>query len=413
LRVLHINSSDIYGGAAKAVLSLHNSLMNENIQSYILTNNKNTEIKNDISKSSSLRNIIDIFKNGVARKICKLYSSNKKETLSISIFKTNILKEINNFDCDLINLHWICSEFISIEQIKKINKPIVWSLYDMWPFSGAEHYSDDERYKIGYLQNNRNKDESGIDINKWVWNRKKKNFNFPFKLVAPSQWLQHTAQESSIFKNFKIEKVGHPIDIEFWKPSNKINSKEILNISSKKKLLVFFSSGSTQNHRKGLDYLFEIIKKLKIDDNKYELLIVGQKKIKNFLGKDNVKYINYLKDEISRKILYSAADLILSPSRREAFGLVVAESAACGVPSVGFENTGLSETIQHKKTGYLAKENNVNDFATGVEWFFEDVSRFGELGLNAREHIKSNFMDKLIAKKYINIYQNILNIKNK
>ena len=131
----------------------------------------------------SLRNIIDIFKNGVARKICKLYSSNKKETLSISIFKTNILKEINNFDCDLINLHWICSEFIFIEQIKKINKPIVWSLYDMWPFSGAEHYSDDERYKVGYLQNNRNKDESGIDINKWVWNRKK-NFNFSFKLVA-------------------------------------------------------------------------------------------------------------------------------------------------------------------------------------------------------------------------------------
>ena len=63
MRVLHINSSDIYGGAAKAVLSLHNSLMNENIQSYILTNNKNNEIKNDISKSSSLRNIIDIFKN--------------------------------------------------------------------------------------------------------------------------------------------------------------------------------------------------------------------------------------------------------------------------------------------------------------------------------------------------------------
>ena len=65
----------------------------------------------------------------------------------------------------------------------------------MWPFSGAEHYSDDERYRIGYLQNNRNKNESGIDINKWVWNRKKKNFNFPFKLIAPSQWLQKTAQK--------------------------------------------------------------------------------------------------------------------------------------------------------------------------------------------------------------------------
>ena len=114
---------------------------------------------------------------------------------------------------------------------------------------------------------------------------------------------------------------------------------------------------------------------------------------------------------MSRKILYNAADLILAPSRTEAFGLVVAEAAACGTPSVGFENTGVSEIILQKKTGYLAKENNLVDFAKGIEWFFEDYKRFSNLGIKAQEYVLGNFSDKIIAKQYIDIYKKILNIK--
>ena len=46
----------------------------------------------------------------------------------------------------------------------------------MWPFCGAEHYTSDERYKIGYLKNNRPNYEKGLDINKIIWEKKKLNF---------------------------------------------------------------------------------------------------------------------------------------------------------------------------------------------------------------------------------------------
>ena len=410
MKILHVNSSNIYGGSTKAAINLHKSLLKENVQSFFLSQGNILNIPNSLSKQSSFTNIINIIKNGIARKICKTYKSKKKETLSISIFNTNILNRINNSDCDLVNLHWICNEFISIHQIKKINKPIVWSLYDMWAFSGAEHYSDSNRYIEGYLKNNRDKNEKGFDINKWVWKRKLKNFNFKFPLVAPSEWLKDCAEKSFIFKNFKIHKIGHAIDVNKWGIIDKDYSKDLFGIDRKKKLMLFFSSGSTQNHRKGLDYLFEIIKKLKIEDKIYELIIVGQEKKYNFLDKKNVKYIDFLKDDMSRKILYNAADLILAPSRTEAFGLVVAEAAACGTPSVGFENTGVSEIILQKKTGYLAKEDNIIDFARGIEWFFEDYKRFSNLGIKAQEHVLDNFSDNMIAKQYIDIYKNILNI---
>ena len=378
LKILHISSSNIYGGSTKAAVNLHKSLLKENVHSFFLSQDNVLNLPNSLSKQSSF---------------------------------TNILNRINNSDCDLVNLHWICNEFISINQIKKINKPIVWSLYDMWPFSGAEHYSDSNRYIEGYLKNNRNKDEKGFDINKWVWMRKLKNFNFQFPLVAPSEWLKDCVKKSFIFKDFKIHKIGHAIDINKWGTIDKDYSKDLFEVDKKKKLIIFFSSGSTQNHRKGLDYLFKIINNLKIEDKIYELIIVGQKKKNNFLDKKNVRYIDFLKDDMSRKILYNAADLILAPSRTEAFGLVVAEAAACGTPSVGFENTGVSEIILQKKTGYLAKENNLVDFAKGIEWFFEDYKRFSNLGIKAQEYVLGNFSDKIIAKQYIDIYKKILNIK--
>ena len=164
LKILHISSSNIYGGSTKAAVNLHKSLLKENVHSLFLSQDNVLNLPNSLSKQSSFTNILNIIKNGIARKICRTYKSKKKETLSISIFNTNILNRINNSDCDLVNLHWICNEFISISQIKKINKPIVWSLYDMWPFSGAEHYSDSNRYSEGYLKNNRNKEEKGFDI---------------------------------------------------------------------------------------------------------------------------------------------------------------------------------------------------------------------------------------------------------
>ena len=55
-------------------------------------------------------------------------------------------------DYDLINLHWINHEMISLDDIKKIKKPLVWTIHDNWPFSSIEHYIDkrDKRIYEGY-----------------------------------------------------------------------------------------------------------------------------------------------------------------------------------------------------------------------------------------------------------------------
>ena len=105
----------------------------------------------------------------------------------LSILSSNWFKKINSSDADIIHLHWIQGEMISIDEISKIEKPVVWSFLDMWPFSGTEHYTYNNRFVDGYSFNNVSENEfKFFDINRWRWRRKlevfKKTFsnNFPF-----------------------------------------------------------------------------------------------------------------------------------------------------------------------------------------------------------------------------------------
>ena len=57
---------------------------------------------------------------------------------------------INSSDADVVNLHWVQAEMLSIADISRIGKPVVWTLHDMWAFCGAEHYAWDNRWRDGY-----------------------------------------------------------------------------------------------------------------------------------------------------------------------------------------------------------------------------------------------------------------------
>ena len=83
------------------------------------------------------------------------------------------MSKINKINPDIINLHWINNELISIKDISKIKIPIVWTFNDMWPMCGGEHYSEDDRNKLGYDKVQKRSDENGFDINKFIWEQKK------------------------------------------------------------------------------------------------------------------------------------------------------------------------------------------------------------------------------------------------
>ena len=118
VKVLHVNYSDIKGGAAIGVNRFHQALLKSGIDSKILVCDKNSNDDKVLGPSSTIELFLNQLKISISRYIKrKLIRTENKETFSFNFFNTKILNKINKQDVDIVHLHWIGNEMISIKEI--------------------------------------------------------------------------------------------------------------------------------------------------------------------------------------------------------------------------------------------------------------------------------------------------------
>jgi len=402
-KILHLNFSDD-GGAGIAVKRINECLLKSNINSKILVAEKNTSYNNIIYNQSNIDNFFWKNRKKISRNLKIFFKTKNKNTHTISFFKSNILSQIEKYNPDFLNIHWIGNELISLEQIKKIKIPIFWTLHDMWLYCGAEHYTFSNRFIEGYLKNNRPSTESGFDLNRWVWNRKKKYLSQNFDVIATSDWQFNNAKKSNLLKNKKIHKIPLPIDTNFWKPIDKKKSREILSWSENNFYFLFGFSDYRKKHIKGLDIAIEIFEKTKkkYPEKKFILNIFGDFDKKLFQDKE-INFLGKIHDENKLKLVYSASDLLINTSRQESFGQIALESLSTGLPIVILDNTGTKDLIKSEEMGFVFKNTsleNLNDF---FKWLDNNQSNFNSKKIH--EIISKNFSYDQISIDYINLIQ--------
>ena len=338
MKILHVGYSDTRGGAAIAMMRLHKSLIDLNVDSKVLVAQKFSNDPNVIGPKKSIEIISSDIKQILARQKKYIFKNKEIYSHSMNIFNSNIIKKINQINPDIVNLHWINNELLSIKQIGKIKQPLVWTFLDMWPMCGGEHYTQTQRYKEGYLTTNKETNVKGFDLNKFLWNQKKVNWESKIKeIVCISEWLKQKATESYLFKNNNINKINPNIDTKMWKPVEKKLARSILNLPENKKLFLFISTNGIDDLRKGFKFIDKALTNLSKSRNDFELVIAG--KGNNLIKKAyNFRVIDKIFDGNSNelRLLYSSCDLVLSPSTLEAFGQVAVEAASCATPSIAF-----------------------------------------------------------------------------
>ena len=402
-KILHLNFSDD-GGAGIAVKRINECLLKSNINSKILVAEKNTSYNDIIYNQSNIDNFFWKNRKKISRNLKIFFKTKNKNTHTISFFKSNILSQIEKYNPDFLNIHWIGNELISLEQIKKIKIPIFWTLHDMWLYCGAEHYTFSDRFIEGYLKNNRPSTESGFDLNRWVWNRKKKYLSQNFDVIATSDWQFNNAKKSNLLKNKKIHKIPLPIDTNFWKPIDKKKSREILSWSENNFHFLFGFSDYRKKHIKGLDIAIEIFEKTKkkYPEKKFILNIFGDFDKKLFQDKE-INFLGKIHDENKLKLVYSASDLLINTSRQESFGQIALESLSTGLPIVILDNTGTKDLIKSEEMGFVFKNTsheNLNDF---FKWLDNNQSNFNSKKIH--EIISKNFSYDQISIDYMNLIQ--------
>lgn len=411
MKILHLNYFENEGGAAIAVKRIHQSLISKGIDSNILVTVKTSNDSKIIGPESTFEQIVSLLKVSFQRQINKCNSIKENYSRSFNLLPSNILRKIKKFNPDIVHLHWIGNEMLSIKQISMIEKPIVWTLHDMWPYCGSEHYTFSDRYVHGY-SDALNKSFLSFDIDKYIWKLKKKYFKKNIFLVPTSEWQKKKIKASYLFKNFSSELIHLPLDLNFWKSLDKKLSRQILDIPDKK-IIVFGGDQIIQRKWKGFDVIKKIFnsKDNKLSSDNIFFLVFGKdRNILTELNNLNIKYKyfnNVASDSYDLKLIYSAADLLLMPSLLESFGQMALEASSCGTPTVCFNDTGITDVVEHLKTGYVAEHSNNDDFYKGILWCL-DFNNNKNLKDNCTKFIARKFSSDLIAEKYMNVYKSII-----
>jgi glycosyltransferase involved in cell wall biosynthesis len=395
MKILHVSFSDHFGGANISAYRIHESLKQNNIDSKILVLDRSYKNKNN--KNVILYKPEKIFfyriRNYIAKILNYLIRNNCQN--SFNFFNSGLANFINNMDVDIINLHWINNEMISIKEIAEIKKPIVWTLHDMWAFCGTEHYTLNKRFIKGYSKFNN--DSLVFDIPKFIWLKKykylkKKKISF----ISPSLWMLSKLKKSNLFKEQKKYLIRSPF---------KVNKIKIFNRKKKNKVkLVFCAFNCFSDKRKGFEKLKKVLNKL---DRKYnfELTTIGEDK-KNYKDVNfKLKNIGYVYSQKKLLKYFCHSDALIIPSNSDNFPNVATEALSTGLPIICDKNSGTSEIITNYKNGLVLNEFNSKNFEKMFEWLINKKIN--------NKLIRKDILKLISYKKtyleYSQVYKKILN----
>lgn len=418
MKVLILSSFDIKGGAARAAFHLHQALRKIGLQSSMLVQQKFSDdpwVHCMIPAKGAWLADIRTFLDAVPT---KWHKGKMRSLFSPAwLYSSRLVRKINESDADIVHLHWINNGFLRLEDIAKIEKPLVWTLHDMWAFTGGCHYDAEcGKYNQSCGACPVLGSSNPKDLSSRVLRRKASAWeNTALTILATSNWLADCARSSTALGNCNVQVLPNSIDDGRYKPIDRTTARKAFGLPLDKKLILFSAVSADKDHRKGMRYLLPALEKVISSNhgNQIQTIILGASEFdENKAQELNAHYIGYLNDDISQVLLYSAADLVVAPSLQENLSNTVMESLACGTPVVAFNIGGMPDMIEHQVNGYLVDGMNANNLSEGIAWVLADDGRLDELSLAARKSVLNRFGMEQVGHQYEALYQNILGVSS-
>ncbi len=415
MRVLQVHyidkaNSDYGGGGAIAMNRLHLGLRKAGVNSKILCWSKTLNSSESIAIPR-----LPILESGL-RKITSRLGLNDIHRLGTFMIKRNKAY----LDADIINLHCIHGGFFNYLALPSLtkSKPAVFTLQDIWPFTGHCAVSYDcDRWKIGcgycpypdaYPPIKRDATRLEWKLKDWVYSRSN------LVIVTLSNWTTEQAKQSML-NRFPIYQIPNGLDTEAYQPLDLDQCRSILGIPPGKKVLLFASLALNQ-FSKGGDLIVKALQGLPKSLKSETVLLLfgsGGEAIAETVGIQTV-YLGYINSSVEyytdrlKAIAYSAADLFVHPTRADTLPLVLQESMACGTPMVSFRVGGVPDLVHPGITGYLAEPENAKDFCNGIIQLLEDESLRNYMSEQCRAIALKEYSLELQVQRYIELYHQLL-----
>lgn len=392
MKVVHF-TNNLSDGAGKAAYRLHRGLLEEGLESLMLTINTNCDDDTviDLSQFSDIKAAIrmnkGIFQRGigfVTFLVRKTYWQLKLLKWKPStLFNLNMpfisIGKVRKYlqDVDIICLHSV-QGFLSSKLIRNIyhacKVQIVWTVMDIEPLTGGCHFNngcDGFTRKCGNCPELKRREEN--DISRHIWNQKKRDFqDIPITFVAPASNSYDQIAKSSLFRSNRIEKIFLSVNEIISKKVDKKIAREALHLPVGKKIILF-GCFLLDDPRKGGKYLLEALKGLPPDlDGKKlsELVALVTMGRKGGFDASNLPFewihIGGVTDDRVLSLIYQASDVLACPSIDDIGPMIINDAFACGTPVVAYDSGVAPDLVKSEDTGYVAVHSNVSDFRSGL-----------------------------------------------
>jgi glycosyltransferase involved in cell wall biosynthesis len=408
LRVIHASREADGGGAARAAYRLHEALETIGHTSRMIVDRPGPQDPHVISPTGAFAHPVVVAKSKTERVIARLQRTANADYHSAGVLPGSAARRLSLVKAEVINLHWTAAGFLSVEQIGRLDGPVVWTLHDMWAFAGAEHVTNDgpdARWRSGYFRDNRPLEERGWDLNRWAWERKRAAWRRPYHLVAPTAWLARCAAESALLGPWPAKVIPNAVPVARFRPHPRDYARQALGLPQESDLILVGTLGENSGPSKGWDLLAEAVPTIARWLPEVELVVVGRERPHKspWMG-TRTHWLGRIADEGKLSLAYSAADVTVVPSRIDNLPQFATESQACGTPVVAFETCGLPDAVRHHETGYLARPFDTEELARGIAWILEDRERTRALGARARDRAVRLWAPAVVAEQYVAYY---------
>lgn len=420
MRVLIVNTSENTGGAAVAANRLKEALNNNGIKAKMLVRDKESDDITVAQLNKSWHQKWDFLWERFVIYMRLHFKRDNLFLIDIANAGTDITKTREFKEADVIHLSWINQGMLSLKGIRKIlesNKPVVWTMHDLWPASSICHYARNCRNyekqcgNCPLLPGN----GSSNDLSARIWKKKRKILERNSILfVTCSRWLADKAKKSGLLSRQKVISIPNPIDSRAFTKENREEARLYAGLPEGKKLILFVSQRVTDK-RKGMDYFITAINKMveahpEMKDN-CGIAILGGKaeELADKLPLPSYP-LGYVSEEKKIASIYNSVDLFVLPSLEDNLPNTIMEAMACGVPCVGFNTGGIPEMIDHLKNGYVAEYKSSDDLARGIHWVLSEADH-QSLSNEAMKKVNQCYSQYAVAMKYIEAYNQAMALK--
>ncbi|MER9419182.1 glycosyltransferase [Mesorhizobium sp. M0306] len=410
MKVVQIVGCPLHSGAGRGIRALHEALLGRGIDTRII-GRVESDLPSDLKAESvsffarlpvSLRNRFKRWQ--IERRFGPLPIDVQPIGHGLSLHRWPTYRE-----ADLIHIQFAGATTLGPplwRALRAETRPVVWTLRDMWPFTGGCHFSGQcERFRAGCGCCPEFGGALDEEITAHDLTFKAAHISKNITFVAISDSIAERARSSTVLKDRDIRVIPNSVMLDRFLPIAKREARAALGLPNDR-IILAVGALNLANPRKGsatLAALFAAYSR----DPRVHFAVFGQN-LEQLVSPvpENFTQFGLLDDDVKLNRIYAAADIYLMPSLQESFGKVTVEAMASGTPVIAYDGTPAVDMVRNSQTGWLAPNGDSVKFLDTVrEACALPEGALTEMGTRARADVVENFSLASVAERHIELYR--------